>query len=288
VIVAWALAAAAVAYPVGAARRPPWPRARTASWFAGLAAVLAATVLLSGPAGPRHMAGHVLLGMVAPLFLVLAAPVTLALRALPVRRARLLSAALRRTRWLMFPPVAAVLDVGGLWLVYTTGLHQHPLVQVHVLAAGYLFTASLTGPDPMPHRASWPVRAATLVLASAAHAVLAKTLNSQVMYYGGDLVEVALAVALWREWLLRRGPRRPGRPEHTQVEQREQTADDRQQPHPAHRGRDGERGRPQRQHDERDPQPTRDGPHDRTLTHTGHAPIRGPGGFGAGKATTDE
>ena len=38
-----------------------------------------------------HMAGHLLRGMAAPLVLVLGAPVTLALRALPVAEARTLT-----------------------------------------------------------------------------------------------------------------------------------------------------------------------------------------------------
>ena len=282
-IAAWALATAAVLYPVAAARRGPWPWHRTACWYAGLAAILAAGPLLDGDF-TQHAAGHLLLGMVAPLLLVLSAPVTLALRALPVRRARLLSRVLHRTRLLTFPPVAAVLDIGGLWLVYTTDLHTSALVQVHVLAAGYLFTASIVGVDPMPHRASWALRAATLVLASAAHGILAKQLYAEhptgamLMYYGGDAIEVALAVLLGREWLLRRSllARRAGGPQHAQVEQGEQAADHGQQPHPA-RGRGaGERGRADGEHEEGDAQAAGHRSDDRAVGHDGHAAIPSP------------
>ena len=279
-IAAWALATAAVVYPVAAARRGPWPWHRTACWIAGLAAILAAGPLLDG-GFTAHAAGHLLLGMVAPLLLVLSAPVTLALRALPVRRARVLSAVLRRTRLLTWPPVAAVLDVGGLWLVYTTDLHTEPLVQVHVLAAGYLFTASIVGVDPMRHRASWPLRAATLVLASAAHGILAKQLypehpaGAMLMYYGGDAVEIALVVLLCREWLLRRGvlARRAGGPQHPQVEHGEQAADHGEQPHPAHGRGDGEGGRAHGQHEEGDAQAAGHRSADRAVGHAGHAAI---------------
>jgi putative membrane protein len=77
---------------------------------------------------------------------------------------------------------AARLDVGGLWVLYRTGLYEasmqspptHALVHAHVLLAGYLFTFALVGPDPNPHRANLTVRVAVLALAVAAHNVLAK------------------------------------------------------------------------------------------------------------------
>jgi putative membrane protein len=216
-----------------------WPVARALSWLAG---VVVAAVAALGPVADHmdfraHMVGHVLLGMLAPLLLVLAAPVTLALRALPVAAARRISAVLRSrvVAAATHPVVAAVLAVGGLWVLYRTGLYaasmRHPtllvLVHVHVLLAGWLFTYSLVGPDPAPHRAGLPVRAAVLVLAVAAHDVLAKTLyadppagvapgqaavGAQVMYYGGAPVEIALFVLLGAEWFRRQGLRDLRRP----------------------------------------------------------------------------
>ena len=68
--------------------RGRWPLPRTAAWVAGLACLSAAWL---GPLASAaradftaHMAVHLLLGMIGPLLLVTAAPVTLALRALPV------------------------------------------------------------------------------------------------------------------------------------------------------------------------------------------------------------
>ena len=276
--VAWALAVAAIGYPVAAARHGPWPAYRTACWLAGIVAIGAATVLLGGDF-TAHATGHLLLGMVAPLLLVLAAPVTLALRALPVPRARRLTGALRLAGPLAHPAVAAVLDVGGLWLAYLTDLHGHPLVQVHVLAAGYLFTTVTIKVDPLPHRAPPAVRAVVLVLAAAAHAVLAKHLYStgadretgaMVMYYGGDAVEVVLAVLLCREWLL---PRRPGRPQHPEVDHGEQPAHHGEQPHPAHRGGHRERRRGEREHHEGHPDSARHRSGDRAVGHGGHGAI---------------
>src|SRR5688500_35988 len=69
-----------------------WPPWRAISWYLGL--TIAALALI-GPivdvahADFRvHMLGHLLLGMLAPILLVLGAPVTLALRALSVAQAR--------------------------------------------------------------------------------------------------------------------------------------------------------------------------------------------------------
>ena len=224
---------AVVGYVVFAGRarrvRRTWPVARTVSW---IACCVLATSAVSGPlaeAGTTsrtaHMAGRVLLGMLAPLLLVLAAPVTLALRALPVEAARRLSRVLRSRplRVLNEPSVAAVLNVGGLWLLYETPLldlaHRHPLVDVavhlHVLLAGYLLTAVLVGRDPLPHRRGTAHLLAVLVLALAAHDVLAKRLyaaaasaadpldeqrGALLMYYRGDAVDLALAVLVCARW----------------------------------------------------------------------------------------
>src|SRR5262249_60775194 len=81
--------AAAALYVIGVrrlhARGRPWPGGRTAAFLSGLAVVLVATE--SGVAAydrvlfSLHIGQHLLLGMVAPLLLVLGAPVTLALHA---------------------------------------------------------------------------------------------------------------------------------------------------------------------------------------------------------------
>jgi len=239
---------AAVCY-LAAARRlrrrgDAWSRWRDLSFVAGGVAVAWAGVG-SAPGGPftGHMVQHVVLGMAAPLLLVTARPLTLALRALPpggVRRCLLALTRLRVAGWLAFPPVAALLDVGGLWLLYRTGLfaataHQplsHLLVHVHVLAAGTLFAFAVCGLDPVRRRWGAGVRGGTLLVAGAVHGVLAKTLyaapppgidvapgdlrtGAQVMYYGGDLVALATAAVVGAGWYaasgraLRAASRRP-------------------------------------------------------------------------------
>ncbi|MEQ4608419.1 cytochrome c oxidase assembly protein [Streptomyces cavourensis] len=121
--------------------------------------------------------------------------------------------------------MAALLDVGGLWLLYRSGLFAamqhhawlHAVVHLHVLTAGLLFTFAVCQLDAVRRRWSLAVRGMTLLAAGAAHAVLAKSLyaaappgttfasadlhtGAQLMYYGGDLVEAGLAVVLAASW----------------------------------------------------------------------------------------
>ncbi|CAL9317300.1 cytochrome c oxidase assembly protein [Streptomyces sp. SudanB52_2052] len=219
-----------------------WPVRRDAGFWLGgglLVAAFAVPWQAWLPPFTAHMAAHLTAGMAAPLPVVLARPVTLALRTLPApgRRALVALTRSRPVTALVFPPVAAALDVGGLWLLYraplSPALHHHPLLYVHLFAAGTLFTFALLAVDPIRHRPGLPLRAGTLLAAAAAHAVLAKGLwatpppgttptpsdlhlASQVMYYGGDVVEIALAVLLAGQWyraqgraLARRGAARP-------------------------------------------------------------------------------
>jgi putative membrane protein len=234
----------AVAYVAAAWRdrhRRAWPAHRTVLWILGLACAAAA---VTGPLADAahedlvaHMAGHLLLGMLAPLLLVRAAPVTLALRSLDVVPARRLTALLRSrpVTFVAHPVPAAVLNVGGMWLVYgtpvLTRMHGDPLltalVDVHVLAAGCLFTAAVVGVDPSPHRPSPLHRGLVLVAATAAHGILAKQLYAmppagvpraeaelaaQVMYHGGDVVDVLLLVLLCAGWYRATRPRGTGVP----------------------------------------------------------------------------
>ncbi|MGK5627863.1 cytochrome c oxidase assembly protein [Streptomyces sp. URMC 123] len=267
-VVAAAALLAAAAYLLAAAslrrRGDAWPRSRDVSFAVGGAALawasggagLSGGVGLSGGALPSggmpgggtplggpftaHMAQHLIVGMAAPLLLVLARPLTLALRVLPpgrVRRGLLAVAHGRPARWLVFPPLAALLDIGGLWVLYRTELfaatgHRpllHALVHVHVPAAGLLFAFAVCQLDPVRRRWSPAVRGLTLLAAGAAHAVLAKSLyvapppgtafappdlrtGARLMYYGGDLVDVALAVALAAQWYAATGRAHRARP----------------------------------------------------------------------------
>lgn len=226
----WPLAAAVllIAYLVAVPRAGErgWSRWRVAAWCAGCL-VVALGAALTDHGDPRaHMARHVLLGMLAPLGLVLGAPVTLLLRAAP-RSGRVVARVLRSRplHVLGHPVTAALLSTGGLVAVMSTPLRStgdptvHLALDLHYLAAGYLFAWSIAGPDPAPRRPGPITRVVVLVLAAAAHAVLAKHLYAGaadeegraaalLMYYGGDVAEVLLATALFADWYRRRAPGR--------------------------------------------------------------------------------
>lgn len=241
-------AVALVLYLVAAwrERADRWSGWRSASFAAGIGLILAA---MSPPVMGwahhdlrGHVAQHLLLGMFAPLALVLGAPATLLLRNLPPARARGLVALLGAApvRVLIHPVTAALLDIGGMYVLYLTPLYAlalsdpllHVLVHLHFVIAGCLFSWAIAGPDPAPHRPNMPLRLGVLFLATAAHAVLAKIMYgygyprgtaadlaeiqaaAQWMYYGGDLAELLLMAAffaLWfrRRWRDRRWRRRP-------------------------------------------------------------------------------
>ncbi len=213
-------------------RQRPWSAWRTMSWLGGVALVVVASAPLLTTLAHHdlrvHMLQHLLLGMFAPLGLVLAAPLTLTLRTLPVAAARRVIRLLRSRplRWLSHPLSALALNIGGMYVLYLTPLYAlslhspllHLGLSIHFLVAGYLFTWAIVGPDPVPHRPSWRLRVAILFSAIAAHATLAKLLYAygwprgagidpaqreaaaQLMYYGGDFAELLVAITLFASW----------------------------------------------------------------------------------------
>jgi putative membrane protein len=212
-------------------RRQGWSPWRAASFTAG--AVLLGWALSPGFDALAdadfgvHMAQHLLVAMVAPLALVLGAPLTLLLRALPPARARLLGRVLRSNpmHLLSRPLMALLLSSGGLAALYLTPLYAatttsqplHALVHLHLVASGYLFAWVVAGPDPAPGRATVRTPLVALGVAVAVHAVVAQLLFAgllvqvhepvaemqaagNLMYFGGDVAELLLAVALLLTW----------------------------------------------------------------------------------------
>ncbi|MFH9670959.1 cytochrome c oxidase assembly protein [Streptomyces sp. NPDC017405] len=227
-----------------ARRRNPvrgWSPWRTAAFGTGLA--LLAVALLPPVASfahrdfRGHMAQHLLIGMYAPLALVLGAPVTLLLRTLSAPRARRLTAVLHSApaRLLAHPAVALVLSAGSLPVLYFTPLYEavlaHPaghwLLHAHFLLSGCLFAHAVAGPDPAPSRPGVRARLVFLGCAITVHAVAAQLMyggfgvavdapvaqvqgGATLMYYGGDIAELLLAAALVTTWRPARHP--AGRP----------------------------------------------------------------------------
>ncbi|MEW2357577.1 cytochrome c oxidase assembly protein [Spirillospora sp. NPDC029432] len=215
----------------------PHPRLRTASFLTGCALLAAALLPPVAPFAHHdfrgHMLQHLLIGMYAPLALVLGAPVTVLLRALPPARARRLTAVLRSRPAAVagHPVTALLLSTGGLAVLYFTPLYDaaaarpslHWAVHAHFLASGCLFAWAVAGPDPAPARPGVPARILVLGVAIAGHAVISQLMYggflvdvnapadqvrgaAELMYYGGDIAELLLAAALVATW--RPAPRR--------------------------------------------------------------------------------
>jgi putative copper resistance protein D len=167
-------------------RGDKWPPGRTFSWLLGCAVLLFATSSGVGRYMPAmfsmHMVVHMCLSMLIPILLVLGAPVTLALRALPAAgrddppgmREWLLAALHSRfSRFLTNPVVATVLFVAGFYGLYLSNLFDvtasshagHLAMNVHFLVSGYLFYWVVIGVDPTP-RPIPPLAKVAVVFAS--------------------------------------------------------------------------------------------------------------------------
>lgn len=191
-------------------RQDAWPLPRILSLYTGL--ILIGWIGSGGPSVyglvlfSAHMVQHMVLVMLAPIFLVLGAPVTLALRALPIRNdgsygPRELLLGLVHSRWSGFfanPIVAAVNVVGSMIVFYYSPLFQwslsnhliHLWMIVHFTLAGYLFVNVLIGIDPGPRRPGFPMRLVLLFATMAFHAFfgLALTVGTQLLaasWFGG-------------------------------------------------------------------------------------------------------
>lgn len=182
-------------------RGDAWPLSRTITWVIGAAGF--GYVTCGGPAiygrllFSAHMLQHMTLVMVLPILFALGAPVTLALRALPVRKdgsrgPREWLLLLVHSRWGHFfshPVIAAVNFAGSMIVFYYTPLFElaltthlgHIAMVVHFSLAGYLFVNVLIGVDPGPKRPAYPLRLVLLFATMAFHAffgIAVITMNS--------------------------------------------------------------------------------------------------------------
>jgi cytochrome c oxidase assembly factor CtaG/putative copper export protein len=197
------------------ARGDKWPLHRTVLWVAG---VLVLFYLTNGGLNlyekylfSAHMTMHMALAMVVPLLLVPGAPITLAMRAITKRddgsrggREWLLLAVHSRVAgFITRPVVTAVLFAGSLYVFYysplfswaTTDHIGHQWMMVHFLITGYLFVQSLIGIDPVPHRASYPLRLLILLATMAFHAFFGLSLMT-----GSGLLLADWYGAMGRDW----------------------------------------------------------------------------------------
>jgi putative copper resistance protein D len=198
-------------------RGDKWPIGRTISFAIGISAVDFAT---SGGLGlyahfsfSWHMVAHMTLGMIAPIAIVLGAPITLALRTLPQGRnseergvrGTLLSALHSRYSSIIVNPVGAlVIFDGSLFLLYFTSLFGklmnthagHLFMNIHFLLAGFLFFHVIIGIDPNPKRPPFLVRIVTLLAAMSIHAFFSVALMSS-----STLIDSGYFAALQTPWV---------------------------------------------------------------------------------------
>lgn len=189
-----------------AKRGDAWHLRRTAAWIIGWLIFIWTTCGAPGVYGKvqfsTHMLMHMMLTMGIPIFLVIGAPLTLLMRAIPARRdktmgPRELLLATAHSRWLSFfcnPIVAAINFAGSLYVFYFTSLFElalkthtgHVAMVVHFTLAGYVFCWSLIGIDPGPKR--WPpsLRLVTLFATMSVHAFFGVALMSATTLLAAD------------------------------------------------------------------------------------------------------
>ncbi|WP_427015688.1 cytochrome c oxidase assembly protein [Pseudarthrobacter sp. P1] len=202
--------AAAVGYLLGVAklhrRGDKWPIFRTVCWLLGMAALVYVTS--GGPAVygmvlfSAHMVDHMALMVISPLFIVLGAPVSLALKALTprtdgsrgIREWILVVVHSKFSALVTHPLFAAANFSGSLVLFYYSGAFDyamrnhigHELMIAHFTITGYIFIMSMIGSDPLPRRAPYPLRLLLLLATMAFHAFFGVSLMSSTALLSGD------------------------------------------------------------------------------------------------------
>ena len=199
-----------------ARRGDKWPVGRTVAFAIGIAAIDFATSgglgVYSRFAFSNHMLAHMVLGMIAPIGIVLGAPITLALRTLPIGRSKnelgmrgtlvnLLHSKLGKIY--ANPIVALAIFDGSLFALYFTPLfgdlmlsHSgHLFMNIHFIIAGYLFFQAIIGIDPSPIKIPYIVKIVVLFAAMSIHAFFSIALMSS-----STLLDNGYFAALERPW----------------------------------------------------------------------------------------
>lgn len=133
-----------------------------------------------------HMVQHMVISMLSPILILLGAPVTLALRALPVagkgrKGPRELLLALLHSRYMRIithPAFTIPLFIASLYALYFTPIFDflmgsktgHVAMMVHFLAVGVVFFWPIIGVDPGPQRPGYLMRMLELFAGMPFHA----------------------------------------------------------------------------------------------------------------------
>jgi putative membrane protein/putative copper resistance protein D len=133
-----------------------------------------------------HMVQHMVISMVSPILILLGAPITLALRALPTagrgrkgpRELLLMFLHSRYMRIITHPAFTIPLFIASLYGLYFTPIFDtlmgskpgHVAMMVHFLAVGLVFFWPIMGVDPGPHRPGYLMRMLELFAGMPFHA----------------------------------------------------------------------------------------------------------------------
>lgn len=197
-------------------RGDKWPVGRTISFAIGISLIDYST---SGGLGlysifsfQYHMIAHMTLSMIAPILIVLSAPITLALRTLPIGRNKeerglrgwlIQSLHSRFSKVFTHPIIALAIFDGSLFALYFTPLFGnlmsshfgHLLMNFHFILAGLLFFHVIVGIDPNPRRVHHLVRVVILLGAISIHAFFSIALQAS-----STLIDGGFYQSLERPW----------------------------------------------------------------------------------------
>ncbi|MFF0587647.1 cytochrome c oxidase assembly protein [Streptomyces sp. NPDC003781] len=171
-------------------RGDKWPVGRTVAFVAGVLSVALMMCTKLNDYGmvmfSVHMVQHMVISMVSPILLLLGAPITLALRALPPagrgrkgpRELLLMLLHSRYMRVITHPAFTIPLFIASLYALYFTPLFDtlmgsqagHIGMMVHFLAVGLVFFWPIMGVDPGPHRPGYLMRMLELFAGMPFHA----------------------------------------------------------------------------------------------------------------------
>jgi len=199
-------------------RGDKWPVGRTISFALGISVIDFATSgglgLYAHFAFSYHMIAHMFLGMIAPIGIVLGAPITLALRTLPqgrtstergVRGSLISALHSRLGRFYTNPLIALAIFDGSLFALYFTSLFGgmmqshagHFFMNFHFIMAGTLFFYVVVGIDPNPRKIPHLVKIVILFAAMSIHAFFSVALMSTT-----TLIDQGYFASLKTPWLL--------------------------------------------------------------------------------------
>ncbi|MFG3367326.1 cytochrome c oxidase assembly protein [Streptomyces sp. NPDC048156] len=173
-----------------ARRGDSWQVGRTLSFVVGVLTVLLVMCTKLNDYGmvmfSVHMVQHMVISMLSPILLLMGAPITLALRAMPAARRgtkgpRELLLMLLHSRYMRIvthPAFTIPLFIASLYALYFTPIFDtlmgskvgHIGMMVHFLAVGLVFFWPIMGVDPGPHRPGYVMRMLELFAGMPFHA----------------------------------------------------------------------------------------------------------------------